>query len=228
MNMNAVCMNSRLIIYEEVFMKSISKIVKRLLLLFGIFVLEQIATIPSFFAADEAKTMTGILIGVGLTVLLSALFIHYSWPQQLWPSLKNIDWKAVGVAFLIILAFQVLFGVLADLWHIPTNENQKLVMDELRKTYYLAAVIDIVMAPIMEEIIFRFKFFEYFGEFMSKWVGIIVNGILFMVIHSTDLNVVTLVYFVIGAVLAYVYRRRNNLGDSIAVHMLNNAYAILL
>ena len=58
MNMNAVCMNSRLIIYEEVFMKSISKIVKRLLLLFGIFVLEQIATIPSFFAADEAKTMT--------------------------------------------------------------------------------------------------------------------------------------------------------------------------
>lgn len=133
-----------------------------------------------------------------------------------------------GVAFVIILALQVLFGVLADLWHIPTNENQKLVMDELRKTYYLAAVIDIMMAPIMEEIIFRFKFFEYFDEFMSKWVGIIVNGILFMVIHSTDLNVVTLVYFVIGAVLAYVYRRRNDLGDSIAVHMLNNAYAILL
>ena len=43
-------------------MKSISKIVKRLLLLFGIFVLEQIATIPSFFAADEAKTMTGVLM----------------------------------------------------------------------------------------------------------------------------------------------------------------------
>ncbi|WP_422730826.1 type II CAAX prenyl endopeptidase Rce1 family protein [Leuconostoc carnosum] len=57
-------------------------------------------------------------------------------------------------------------------------------MDELCKTYYLAAVIDIMMAPIMEEIIFRFKSFEYFGEFMSKWVGIIVNGILFMVIHS--------------------------------------------
>lgn len=209
-------------------MRSVSKIVKRLLLLFGIFLLEQLATIPSFIASDEAKTMTGILIGVGLTILFSALFIHYSWPKQLWLSLKNIDWKAVGVAFLIILAFQVLFGALADLWHIPTNENQKAVMDELRKTYYLAAFTDIVMAPIMEEIIFRFKFFEYFGEFMSKWVGIIVNGILFMVVHSTDLNVVTLVYFVIGAVLAYVYRRRNNLGDSIALHILNNAYAIIL
>ncbi|MBM7544957.1 hypothetical protein JOC59_001695 [Weissella beninensis] len=42
---------------------------------------------------------------------------------------------------MIILALQVLFGVLADLWHIPTNENQKLVMDEFRKTYYLAAVL---------------------------------------------------------------------------------------
>lgn len=209
-------------------MRSVSKIVKRLLLLFGIFLLEQLATIPSFIASDEAKTMTGILIGVGLTILFSALFIHYSWPKQLWPSLKNIDWKAVGVAFLIILAFQFLFGALADFWHIPTNENQKAVMDELRKTYYLAAFTDIVMAPIMEEIIFRFKFFEYFGEFMNKWVGIILNGILFMVVHSTDLNVVTLVYFVIGAVLAYVYRRRNNLGDSIALHILNNAYAIIL
>ena len=57
---------------------------------------------------------------------------------------------------------------------------------------------------------------------------IIINGLVFMVMHSTDLNITTAIYFIMGVIFSMTYLKHKNLGDSVAVHILNNAFTILV
>lgn len=94
----------------------------------------------------------------------------------------------------------------------------------------------IVIAPILEEIVFRGGLFSSLRARFPFFISLIISSVLFGSIHIIDslkngsiLDVsYLLVYSVIGLVLGYSYEKSGSLIVPISVHMLNNILAFFV
>lgn len=93
----------------------------------------------------------------------------------------------------------------------------------------LSFVSAVILAPILEEIIFRgYLYQSMFSEFRHKNERTVVNGMLFAAAHVFFVNFVihaSVPYyiFVLGFLLATLYENTRSLFPCILLHMLNNA-----
>lgn len=88
-----------------------------------------------------------------------------------------------------------------------------------------------VLAPIVEEIIFRGMFLSWLNRFMGKWPAIIVSAAVFAGMHLMDWNARAAVpgLFIIGVVLGWAAIKRGDLSLAIPLHAgLNLLGAVLL
>lgn len=83
-----------------------------------------------------------------------------------------------------------------------------------------------VLAPIMEEVLFRGILLEAVREKYSSGRAIVVSALMFGVIHIIPQQVVNA--FVIGLILGFIYVRTNSLWPVIIIHALNNAMAYVI
>ncbi|MGT2757758.1 CPBP family intramembrane glutamic endopeptidase [Streptococcus ovuberis] len=84
-----------------------------------------------------------------------------------------------------------------------------------------------VFAPIMEELVFRGFFSQYFFKKQQKWLKLLVSSSIFALLHIMR-PVEFVVYFGLGAIFYLAYARRNNIVDSIIVHLLNNGLLVIV
>lgn len=85
----------------------------------------------------------------------------------------------------------------------------------------IMAINVLVIAPIFEEILFRFVIFNGCKNSFSPLIGCVVSALAFALMH---LNPHQLVYqFALGFVCSLLYWRTNNLFYSIITHSLSNA-----
>jgi membrane protease YdiL (CAAX protease family) len=96
----------------------------------------------------------------------------------------------------------------------------------------------VVFAPLFEEVVFRGFLFNMLRVGFRKtiigrlsltvadWAAIIVSSAFFAGMHMTATGFPGL--FITGMVLAWVYRRTNNLYASMAVHFVNNSIATFM
>jgi membrane protease YdiL (CAAX protease family) len=85
-----------------------------------------------------------------------------------------------------------------------------------------------VLAPIIEEFVFRGVLFKVFWQRTGRvWLSAFVSGYLFAVIHPQFLGGV-LPITVLGAILALVYAHTRSLLPCIVIHALNNGLITLL
>ena len=83
-----------------------------------------------------------------------------------------------------------------------------------------------VLAPVMEEVLFRGILLEAVREKYSSGRAIVVSALMFGVIHIIPQQVVNA--FVIGLILGFIYVRTNSLWPVIIIHALNNAMAYVI
>ncbi len=83
----------------------------------------------------------------------------------------------------------------------------------------------IVVAPILEELIFRGVVQRLLGRIVAPFIAVLVAAALFAVVHGTVQQMI--VAFPCGVVLGYCYLRSGTLLVPIAIHALNNALAWL-
>ena len=83
-----------------------------------------------------------------------------------------------------------------------------------------------VLAPIMEEVLFRGILLEAVREKYSSGRAIVVSALMFGVIHIIPQQVVNA--FVIGLILGFIYVRTDSLWPVIIIHALNNAMAYVI
>lgn len=85
-----------------------------------------------------------------------------------------------------------------------------------------------VLAPIIEEIVFRGVLFKVFWQRTGRvWLSAFVSGYLFAVIHPQFLGGI-LPITVLGTILALVYAHTRSLLPCIVIHALNNGLITLL
>lgn len=85
--------------------------------------------------------------------------------------------------------------------------------------------VSAILAPIIEEILFRGIVFKSLKKVIPVWTAIIVSSVLFGIYH---MNIVSVIYAsCMGIVAAIIYERKNNLIFPIFVHIGNNFLAAI-
>jgi membrane protease YdiL (CAAX protease family) len=124
----------------------------------------------------------------------------------------------------------VLATIVAKLFPIGTPHDPAAEMGRTLSGSALAlfAVSTMFMAPLLEEIVFRGFFFNMLRRSFrnrlpagfADFSAVVISGAIFAGVHGTLTGFPFL--FVIGMVLAEVYRRTGSLHASIAMHFINN------
>lgn len=84
----------------------------------------------------------------------------------------------------------------------------------------------VVVAPIVEEFIFRGMFFRLLRSHRSFSAAALISALVFAVTHFIPSLVLFL--FVLGLVLAWVVERYESLYPAMALHSINNAFAVIV
>jgi len=189
-----------------------------------------------FLSAAIALVSTGVLL-----VWLRTR--HRTWPRVMGlvgPGLlSDARWGAVaGFALYPIVAFGVgtIVVIVLEAFAgdgVATPEQLDTGLDAGGKV--LAVVYGVGIAPFAEELFFRGVLFRSLADRRGFWVGAVVSGLLFGLVHLpagqrdlADALVLPIVMTFTGIGLAWIYERRRSLLAPIAAHVVFNAIGLAL
>lgn len=144
---------------------------------------------------------------------------------------RHVVFTAIGLAALFTLMFWLQLFSLA----VGFNDQQK-VTDKVTDLPLLVLALAVVIAPFTEELLFRamlvdrlhslFSSFS-FGFSASSLLSIFCSSLLFGILHFSYGSVVEIVgVFVIGMLLAAIYRISRSVVPCIAIHLIYNLLSI--
>ncbi|KAL6600012.1 Abi-domain-containing protein [Neocallimastix sp. 'constans'] len=132
---------------------------------------------------------------------------------------------------LVIIAFQYLYGFIVSS---GDNSNETSINNKLREKPLSQIIKVCIVAPFLEEFIFR-KILFGITKKISKPLAYIISCFIFAFAHfgyNFDILfkewITFPIYFISGAILAYVYDYDGYLLASIISHAFNNIYDIIL
>ncbi|GAC1444542.1 MAG: hypothetical protein NVS2B8_12820 [Vulcanimicrobiaceae bacterium] len=93
-------------------------------------------------------------------------------------------------------------------------------------------ILACVLAPMIEELIFRVFIFNALTRYVSVTTAIVASGLLFGLVHalgaaSTQLVTVSIPLAIGGMVLAYVYAKTRNYWANVTTHGLFNSISVI-
>lgn len=169
-----------------------------------------------------------VLIGDIITLILIALiFLPSDYGMKDRINIKRIPIKEyfniliLGIGITILLLF--LSSILTKL--IPSYNEVANQLATSRGSA-LQLIITIALIPIYEEIFYRGIIFGYLRKNFNIIVAIVVQALVFGVMH---LNLVQGIYtFILGIVLALIYMYSESILGNITVHIIFNLLGILI
>ena len=156
------------------------------------------------------------------------------------PRAISIPWPLAGVlTFLGVLPITFLGGLLfssvAKFLHLPLEPQETLeilVRLKSRPLIVLFFVLATVIAPVMEELVFRAGLFRFLRTFAPRWVALLLPALFFASLHVDWKTLDGLNSFIPLAALAIVfslaYERTGRIGVTMIAHALFNLNMILL
>lgn len=180
-----------------------------------------------------------VLTSIGLTLVAEGVLTLVVIALLPWVSRMNLrelgyrlpSARDVLTAFFGSLAMAVIANGGASLIQaaLHTKEDQQAVamLRQLHDPRLLAvfALFACVLAPFMEETVFRVFLFNASRRYWGFWAGAIVSGLCFGLAHGDPIAAVPLALG--GIVLASVYYFTRNAFASMITHGLFNSYTIL-
>lgn len=196
---------------------------------FGLLVLfvipDALMTVPWQGSYSWSQTLIGSLSVVLVAYLTYVLAKKWGYVRFDWTFFR---WQTVVLIGLLLGLVQLL-DQLAYLWleAIGQSEtaNNQAIIEEIGKLPPTFVWFSTTLLPaFVEELCFRgILMTRLFGR--NNWVSVLVSSIVFAALHGpTDLPS-WFVYGGNGFILAYLYKRTDNLAYPISLHFLNNALA---
>lgn len=87
-------------------------------------------------------------------------------------------------------------------------------------------VLATVIAPITEELLFRWGIFRYARTRLPRWIALLLPGVLFGALHANLASFAPLV--ALGIIFSLAYERTGRIGTTIIAHGLFNMNTIIL
>ncbi|HDX9631692.1 TPA: CPBP family intramembrane metalloprotease [Bacillus cereus] len=193
----------------------------------------------------------GVMYGVGLLNLLYDSSLYPWYVDHLIPPLtfltiisiysparnyclqllKSMQFNNLKHYVTIVITMIVLLIYLAVLnlvlpHGLGVDESNRVIEPTISEIILYVVVLTI-FAPIWEELLFRGMFFTKLSQRFSTLISIVISAFIFTLGHP--LTVGSILYiFGIGVCLAYTYKKTNNLLVPWGIHLLNNAFFILV
>lgn len=135
-----------------------------------------------------------------------------------------IDWRIYPVLLILPIALQIILSPLIDL--IPGKEwLEEIFRKDIMGDAFWGAVTIVVLAPIIEELLFRGIVLDGFLHRYSPKKSIIWSALLFGFFH---LNPWQFVFAsTIGVVLGWMYWKTRSLLPGIFLHFTNNGFGLV-
>lgn len=142
--------------------------------------------------------------------------------------IDKISMRQLGLIILISLSAYFIENIVDVSNFMDKMIDKSIVFDKFNlrepigpKTLYFTDMINtLIMAPIIEEILFRKLFFNKLKTVFTSNISIIITSILFSAMHlNLDLF---LVYFLIGVMYTYIYHLTGSLTFNILLHFFSN------
>src|SRR5690625_3375969 len=136
-----------------------------------------------------------------------------------------ILWSILGV-FMAYFAQWIAVTIEFKLFKtVPGSENTQNIM-EIARMLPIFMIIPAIIAPILEEIIFRKIIFGAFYKKTNFFIAAILSSAIFVVIHGEPAHL--LIYTAIGYVFALLYVQKKQIIVHIIVHMTLNSITVLV
>ena len=201
-------------------------ILKRFLYFLLAFLILCIEQAPTIFVRVKDVRVVGLLILVMLLISAGALFLGKR--MGLLDGLKTLSslkaWGMIGLTYLgIFIVTRV--GTMIMLMEGVSNSTNQATIENAHINPFVLITVTVIMAPIVEELIFR-------GLLMGRVfnpdsiVGLILSSLLFGLVHMPNSIGVWIVYAGMGFALGTVYRKFQKLEYCIIAHMINNSIVV--
>ena len=188
-------------------------------------------THPSFNIQALKALLQTLIVLTSLTfAIFYLLWRRYIGIWQLGLNTWRREYLRGGLwAYLSILPVLALIGALLGLFRktlLPEQEIYNLLMGLTSLPISLLFLIIVgLVAPLLEEIIFRGFLFGTLRNSFGPRRSMVYSSLLFAALHQSP--VAFLPVFFLAMVLAYLYEKTGSLWPSIILHMVNNTVATL-
>lgn len=132
--------------------------------------------------------------------------------------------KAYAGYFAFMLGISLVLTILG--LQFPGFESQESYLPVFGNDLFgilIAFFVVVLIAPVIEEILFRGFIYRIFVKSFPKGFGNLLSALLFALVHVQFQTFVPL--FVLGLILNYCYQKTGSIWTSIAFHSMNNLLA---
>lgn len=165
-------------------------------------------------------------------ILIAFPRIHKSAFKKLFTSREKVDWKRIAFSFglwFLLLGATLLLDVFL---------GAELIFNFDVSSFIILLIISFTLLPIqttVEELLFRGYLFQQIGKvFPKSWVGILITGTLFGLMHGSNPEIIKLgsffiiYYIVTGIFLGVLAQMDGGLELSLGYHAANNIFAAII
>lgn len=118
-------------------------------------------------------------------------------------------------------------SVILEIFSVKIPSNQMFIESLATKDFLVIMIILTIMAPFVEEIIFRYIIQKTLKRFRSM-CSILISSVLFSLMHYQGGDIIPIInYFISGLCLATIYDRSENIAITYTVHRINNFVNLL-
>lgn len=192
-----------------------------------------VQTQEALLQAQDICTVISEVVCIGVF----AFVIRRSLKSILKKFASSKTWKAAGITFGLMYAASFVYNIILMLFNYQdTSTNQSSINEMIASTPLLAFLFVCVLAPLIEEIIFRFGLFRALSKINDK-LAIALTTLIFAFMHMIisiqeggwelfvhDLP--TFPAYLIGAfAFTFAYYKTKNIATPICAHFINNAFS---
>ena len=165
------------------------------------------------------------------TILICLILVYF---KEIKEDIKKFELKNLSISlkhYIIGLTIYFIYQLIISKTitsNIPNNEE--MVRNLFKANIFIAFVSSCFLAPILEEILFRFTLFKCTN---NKYIFLLTSSILFSLFHVTNLQSIVQIFFlcsylILSFTLSYILYKSKNICNSILVHSIHNLFMALL
>lgn len=172
---------------------------------------------------DQSAACSGTLGIVVGSVFIALLSLKRGWCKDLKERRIKLDQRVVPVSLFAVAAVQVILGsVLALIF----SKIHPLTPEVNSDSSLMDYVCSILLAPISEELMFRYGFYGALRHSFNKKISMVITTVAFALVHGFQLQAF-IMCLAVGFILVCVFEKTGNIWYSISVHAALNAFVSL-
>lgn len=193
-----------------------------------------------FFAGVEEADITGALFVFFYAIQTLVFMIPLA---ALIILKKNVDWEDFGFVKISIksilkyaaLGYVIYFAVMLTVMTISMRFNVELPGFAQQESHIpllggealvagVTVLIMVLVAPLIEEILFRGFVFKTMSERWPAWIAFVVSATIFAGLHFEFASFMPL--FILGMVMNWMFYKTKSIYPGLVFHIINNVLAL--